>query len=207
MRDNTTHIRRIFAYVTATALLLQLLLFVVSWLIAAAMPDNTVRSLLGNEGIRWFFGSFVSNVASKPLVWILVVAMAWGAIFQSGIARAFVRRKKPLVYRQRFALRAIFVELMIALVIIVLLAFIPNAPLRSVTGQLFPSSFSRSLVPILAFCSIIMAVTYGLLSGAMRGIVDVFNALAEGIRQFIPLFILYVAAIQLYFSIIYVFQL
>ena len=207
MRDNTTHIRRIFAYVTATALLLQLLLFVVSWLIAAAMPDNTVRSLLGNEGIRWFFGSFVSNVASKPLVWILVVAMAWGAIFQSGIARAFVRRKKPLVYRQRFALRAIFVELMIALIIIVLLAFIPNAPLRSVTGQLFPSSFSRSLVPILAFCSIIMAVTYGLLSGAMRGIVDVFNALAEGIRQFIPLFILYVAAIQLYFSIIYVFQL
>jgi aminobenzoyl-glutamate transport protein len=207
MRDNTTHIRRIFAYVTATALLLQLLLFVVSWLIAAAMPDNTVRSLLGNEGIRWFFGSFVSNVASKPLVWILVVAMAWGAIFQSGIARAFVRRKKPLVYRQRFALRAIFVELMIALTIILLLAFIPNAPLRSVTGQLFPSSFSRSLVPILAFCSIIMAVTYGLLSGAMRGIVDVFNALAEGIRQFIPLFILYVAAIQLYFSIIYVFQL
>ncbi|MBR5083664.1 MAG: AbgT family transporter [Prevotella sp.] len=207
MRDNTICIRRIFAYVTAAALLLQLLLFVVSWLIAAAMPDNTVRSLLGNEGIRWFFGSFVSNVASKPLVWILVVAMAWGAIAQSGIARALVRRKKPLAYRQRFALRAVLVVLLIAVVIIILLAFVPNAPLRSVTGQLFPSSFSRSLIPMLAFCAIVMAVTYGLLSGAMRGIVDVFNAMAKGIQQFIPLFILYVAVVQLFYSIIYVFQL
>lgn len=207
MRDKTNYIRRIFAYATATALLLQLLLFVVSWLIAAAMPDNTVRSLLGNEGIRWFFGSFVSNVASKPLVWMLVVAMAWGTITQSGIAGALLKRKKPLAYRQRFALRAVLVELIIAVAIIVLLAFVPNAPLRSVTGQLFPGSFSRSLVPMLAFCTIVMAVTYGLLSGAMKGVVDVFNALAEGIRQFIPLLILYVAAVQLFFSIIYVFQL
>lgn len=207
MKDKAVNIRRIFAYVTATALLMQLLLFVVSWLIAAAMPDNTVRSLLGNEGIRWFFGSFVSNVSSKPLVWLLVVAMAWGTVIQSGIVRALVGKKKPLAYRQRFALRAVFVELVIAVVIIVLLAFVPNAPLRSVTGQLFPSSFSRSLVPILAFCAIVMAATYGLLSGAMRGIVDVFSALAEGIRQFIPLLILYVAVVQLFFSIIYVFQL
>ena len=207
MRDKTNDIRRIFAYATAAALFLQLLLFVVSWLIAAAMPDNTVRSLLGNEGIRWFFGSFVSNVASKPLVWMLVLAMAWGTITQCGIARALVKRRKPLAYRQRFALRAVFVELIIAVVIIVFLAFVPNAPLRSVTGQLFPGSFSRSLVPMLAFCTIVMAVTYGLLSGAMKGVVDVFNALAEGIRQFIPLFILYVAAVQLFFSIIYVFQL
>ena len=207
MKVKTIHIRRIFAYLTAAILLLQMLLFVVSWVIAAAMPDNTVHSLLGNEGIRWFFGSFVSNVATKPLVWMLVVAMAWGTIVQSGITKALLKRKKPLAYRQRFALRAVIVELLIAAVIILLLAFVPNAALRSVTGQLFPSSFSRSLIPILAFCTIVMAATYGLLSGAMRGIVDVFNALAEGIRRFIPLFILYVAVVQLFFSIIYVFQL
>ena len=206
MKVKTIYIRRFFAYLTAAVLLLQVLLFVVSWLIAAAMPDNTVRSLLGNEGIRWFFGSFVSNVATKPLVWMLVVAMAWGTIAESGITRAFLKRTKPLAYRQRFALRAVIVELLIAVVIILLLAFVPNAPLRSVTGQLFPSSFSRSLIPILAFCTIVMAATYGLLSGAMRGIVDVFNALVEGIRRFIPLFILYVAVVQLFFSIIYVFQ-
>ena len=207
MRDKKENILRIFAIVTAAALLMQLLLFVVSWLIAAAMPDYTVRSLLGNEGIRWFFGSFVNNVASRPLVWILVVAMAWGTISQSGIIRALVRRKKTLAYRQRFAFRAVLVELTIAVVIIVLLAFVPNAPLRSVTGQLFPSSFSRSFVPMMAFCAIVMSATYGLLSGAMRGIVDVFNALTEGIRQFAPLFILYIAVVQLFFSIIYVFQL
>ena len=203
----TNRLTRPASLVVAALALAQLLLFLLSWLIVAARPDTPMRSLLSNEGIRWFFGSFVSNVATKPLVWMLVVAMAWGTIAESGITRAFLKRTKPLAYRQRFALRAVIVELLIAVVIILLLAFVPNAPLRSVTGQLFPSSFSRSLIPILAFCTIVMAATYGLLSGAMRGIVDVFNALVEGIRRFIPLFILYVAVVQLFFSIIYVFQL
>ena len=59
------------AYAAAVMAILQVALFLVSWLITAASPETTVRSLLSNEGIRWFFGSVVDNVASPPLVWIV----------------------------------------------------------------------------------------------------------------------------------------
>ena len=207
MRDSSKYTHHLFAYATVAALFLQALLFVVSWLIAAAMPEENTRSLLFSEGIRWFFGSLVSNVASRLLVWILMLAMAWGAVSNSGLAKFFTKKKKSLAYRQRFALRVVIIEAIIAVCVIVMMAFVPNAPLRSVSGQLYPSSFSNSQIPILALTVILMAITYGMLSGTIKGIVDAFNALTDGLRKFIPLIIFYLAVVQLYYSIIYVFQL
>ena len=40
----------------------QVVLILTSWLLTAAMPENFPRSLLSDEGIRWFFGRFVGNV-------------------------------------------------------------------------------------------------------------------------------------------------
>ena len=200
-------VARIFAYATAVALLLQLLLFMVSWLIEAAMPENTVHSLLGSEGIRWFAGSFSNNVASPVLAWILVLAIAWGAMAKSEILKAVRSIGKPLAYRQRFAMRVVLVELVVMAFAFVMLAVVPNAPLRSVTGQLFPSSFSRSIIPMLALAATVSSATFGLLSGAMRNVGDVFASLSHGVKRASSLLVFYVVASQLIQSIIYVFQL
>ena len=73
---NKEKITTFLAYLTGGLLAAQALLFLVSWLVTAMMPDTAVHSLLSSEGIRWFFGSFVGNVASPVLVWLLILAMA-----------------------------------------------------------------------------------------------------------------------------------
>ena len=183
---------------------LQTLLFLVSWLVAAVMPETAVRSLLSNEGIRWFFGTFTDNVASTPLVWLLVIAMAWGVMADTRFFHD-IRQISALPYRPKFAFQFVAIELLFFVVVITLTALVPHAPLLSVTGQLFPSSFSRSLIPIGAFCLIVMGSTYGLLAGKMKTLTDVFMSVAGGVRRMAPLFFVYVVAAELFYSLIYVF--
>ncbi len=192
------------AYAAAVMVVLQLVLFLVSWLITAASPESTVRSLLNSEGVRWFFGSFIDNVATPPLVWILVSAMALGALSQSRMIQTILH-PRPRTYRQTFALRIVLFELLFFLVFIVLIAFVPHAALLSVTGHLFPSSFSNSLIPIIAFCVAVMAITYGILTATMRSAKEVFQALCDGLSRSTPLIVLYVIASELFFSLLYVF--
>ena len=192
------------AYAAAVMAILQVALFLVSWLITAASPETTVRSLLSNEGIRWFFGSFVSNVASPPLVWIIFGAMALGALQRSGMIQTLLR-PSPRTYRQEFALRIVLIELLLFIVVIVIIAFVPHAALLSVTGQLFPSSFSSCLIPIIAFCVAAMAITFGFLTATMRSVAEAFLALCNGVSQCAPIIVLYVIAVELFFSLLYVF--
>jgi aminobenzoyl-glutamate transport protein len=192
------------AIVAAIVAALQVALFLVSWLITAASPETSVRSLLSNEGIRWFFGTFTSNVASAPLTWIVVAAMAYGALRQSGMISTLAK-PKPRTYRQAFALRIVLAELLLFAIIIVVVAFIPHAALLSVTGELFPSSFSRALIPIVAFTVTILSVVYGLLSAHFLSWQQVFEGMTDGIRQTLPLWVVYLFAAQLIQSLIYAF--
>ena len=64
------------AYTSLVILLLQLVLIVVSWVLTAVNPDIQIRSILGSEGLRWLFGTFVSNIASSFLVWMLDFILA-----------------------------------------------------------------------------------------------------------------------------------
>ena len=88
----------------------QFMLFLVSWIISAAWPEAEVRSLLSSEALRWFMGGFVDNIASKPLVWILLLSMAYGIARESHIVDALKKRKMNS-YRQTFALRIVLGEL------------------------------------------------------------------------------------------------
>lgn len=198
------------AHWAAVAVLLlpamQVLLFLVSWLINAASPESGVRSLLGSEGIRWFFGTFVSNIASPPLVWLLVGAIAYGAVADSGILEAIGRSKGHRTYRQTFALRIVVVQTIFALLLLAALAFLPHAPLLSATGALFPSSFSRSLIPSLAFCVALGGVVYGILAGGKQAPADIVAMLSSGVRRAAPLVLVYLLLAQLLCSIDYVFR-
>ena len=52
-------------------------------------------------------------------------------------------------YRETVGLRIALVEFIVYVIVMILLTAIPHAILLSVTGQLFPSSFSSSFIPLI----------------------------------------------------------
>ena len=185
----------------------QLLLFLVSWLIVAASPEPTTRSLLSSEGFRWFFGAFVYNVTTPPLAWIIVSAMAYGAIRDSNIMKIWRKGRGEWTYRQTFAFRIVLVQLFVYLLFIALVAFIPHAPLLSATGSLQHSSFLHSIIPVTAAAVAMAASTFGMLTATMRSIVDVVKSLVRGVERAAIIIVLYIFATELFFSFAYVFRL
>ena len=189
---------RVLGAVCFTLVIAELLLVIVSWLLSATMMES-VRSLLSSEGIRWFFGSFTMIVASPLLVWLLLLLSAFGCLQKSGVAFDFKN------YRARVALGVAIVFVVIYLAIIALLTLTPHAILLSATGELFPSAFSRSLVPIIAFGIMLFAVTFGLMSGRLKTHADILQALSYGIAKGAPLLVLLLLLLQFYSSLRFVF--
>lgn len=192
----TEHLLKCLFVGTVTALLAaQLVLVLVSWFLSATMSD-VVRSLLSSEGIRWFVGSFVSILSTPWLVWLLLLSMAGGCLFQSGVLAAFAARRTTRDYRQRVAIRIAFALLVAYVVVVLLLTAVPHAVLLSSTGRLLPSPFSRALVPLVAFGLMSVSVVYGWVSGRFTSMTDVVGSWSYGISRSAPLFILYVLFIQ-----------
>lgn len=192
------YVYKIGGWVALVLAALQLLLGIVSWILTAAMPEDFVHSLLSPEGIRWFFGSFVDNLSSPILIWLLLVSMAFGAVHASGLFH-FDRA----VYRQRIALRLVLIELVLSVGLMLVLTMVPHAILLNVMGGLWDSSFTRSLVPYLCFVTIVMGISFGVMSDRLKSVEEVFQGMTSGIGMMAPLFLIYVLVNQLYHSIVY----
>ena len=187
----------------------QMVLVLVSWLWSAAMPDSQVRSLLSPRGIRWFFGRFVDGELSPALVWLLLMGVAVGGMRSSGVlgvARRMVRPQgRTLSPLQRFAIRTSVALLLIEMAVVALLTLPPHALLLSVTGDLFPSSFSVAAVPIVAFLCTTVSVCYGLLAGVYHTLSDVGRGLCSESAPLMLLVLIYVLVSQVVHSVTYVF--
>ena len=199
--------------VSLVLFLSEALLFILSWLLSATRMEG-VRSLISSEGIRWFFGSWQTLFASPLLVWLILCLIAWGSLRKSGLIRFFTfspfhpftfSPSHPFTFRDRLALRVSLVFLVIYLGILALLTLTPHAILLSATGHLFPSAFSRSLVPVIAFGVCLVSVTFGLVSGRLRSLADILDALSNGIARGASLIVIYLFAIQLFESFRFVF--
>ena len=195
---------RLLGVVCFSLLLAEVLLVILSWLLSAMMMEG-VRSLLSSECIRWYFGSFTAMMASPLLVWLLLILSAVGCVQQSGVVE-LSRQARPITYRERIALRVAFVFLVIYVAIIALLTLMPHAILLSATGELFPSAFSRSLVPIVTFGLILFSVSFAMVSGHLKGFSEILNALSFGIAKGAPLVIVLILLIQIWESIRFVFE-
>ena len=191
------------AFITCSLLLLQIMVVILSWMIKTIYPEFNGRSLLSGEGVRWFLGNFTNNVASNILVWIILIGLSWGAIHASHILQVF-KRSHTLSYRERLGFRVVLIEIMIWFIVIVLLSFIPHAAMLSITGQLFPSSFSKSIVPLITFIALFSSITYGLIIGRLRKGNLIIEALSNGIKQIAPYIIIYIILVQLIYSIKFV---
>lgn len=198
------------AYLALVLLVGQVLLMLVSWLVSAALPGSGIRSLLSSEGLRWFMGRFAQLTATPWLVWLVLLSMAWGCLVHSGLligARGMVRgarERQPLGYRERRALMLSLLLLAVIVGVMLLLTAVPHAVLLSAVGSLWPSPFSASLVPVIAFSITLVSAFYGLVAGRFESFADVYRAAVDGIRQGAPLFVFYVLVIQIYESLRFV---
>ena len=180
-------------------------LILLSWILSAAGVEG-VRSLLSGEGVRWFVGDFAWMVASPLLVWIILLMIAIGAFLRSGLTSLWHEgRSRMMSYRDRTAFRVSLVLLVAYVIAILLLTVVPHAVLLSVSGSLFPSPFSRSIIPIVAFGIVLVSISFGMISGRMQSLSDVLEALSYGIQKYAPLLVLYIFCMQLYQSLCFVF--
>ena len=177
--------KRFLPHIALTLFILQLLLMLVSWLLSAAFPSSGLRSLLSSEGLRWLMGHFAEMIATPVLAWLLLCAMAWGCLARSGLLL------RPTNYRERRAQVMALLLLAVIVGVMLLLTAIPHAVLLSAVGGLWPSPFSSSLVPVVAF-----SITLRL-----DNISAVYDAVLQGIRQAAPLFLFYVLIVQIYESL------
>ena len=198
---------RLAAVVAAILVAAQVLLVIVSWMISTVMPALGVRSLLSAEGIRWFFGHFVDNIASPLMLWIVLLCIAFGSLKASGLqsAMAMIGKGNRLTSRCKYALWMALVTFLCIVAVVIVLTCLPHAILLSTMGNLFPSSFSVSIVPIVAFAILLPSVVYGSISGVLPTLTTLFRAVAEGLPCLCPLLLLYILAAQLWFSLRFVF--
>ena len=173
----------------------QLLLMLVSWLLAAANPASGVRSLLSSEGLRWFLGHFSDVLGTPVLLCLLLLLMAYGSLKNCGILQF------KSSYRQSRALIITSLLFVVYVGVIVLLVMIPHAVLLSATGSLWPSPFSAAAVPMFAFGVTLLSTVYGYVSGSYRNMSDVYQSLIDGIRCGAPWLLFYVLLGQIYYSL------
>jgi aminobenzoyl-glutamate transport protein len=186
-------VKKLFPYIALALALAQLLLILTSWVWSAAMPLSGVRSMLSSEGIRWYLGHFAELMASPFLVWLLLGAMAYGAVVRC-------RSLQGNSYRSSRARIISMVFLVIYVGVVLLLTVSPHAVLLSASGLLWPSPFSASLVPITVFGILMAAILYGVVAGTFQTLSEVYDSLVYGLRQCAPLLPIYVLFMQLFES-------
>ena len=189
--------KRFLPHIALTLFVAQLLLMLVSWLLSAAFPDSGIRSLLSSEGLRWFFGHFSHQLATPVLLCLLLLIMAYGIFRRCGILSYHSS------FRERRALTMTLLLAVVAVILMLLLTAVPHAVMLSAMGTLWPSPFSRALLPMLCFIVIALSAFYGLMAGYLSNFSDVYDALLDGIRQGAPFLLFYLLIAQLYLSLCY----
>ena len=142
-------LKKTITFACVAILIANLLLVLLSWIISA-MGVAGVRSLISSEGLRWFLSRYVDIIATPLLAWLLLLSIAYSCFEGSGLSLALCRAMKgeKLEFKQRLGIRVALIVLVVIIANTLLLLLTPHAVLLSPSGDIFPSPFSRSIVPI-----------------------------------------------------------
>ncbi len=190
--------KRLFGRLMLVLLISEVLLVLLSWLLSATQTDG-VRTLLSSEGIRWFIGQFTQMLLKPQLIWLLLIAMAAGCVWQSCLFRS-----SQASFHRKLALRISVVIFALQIIVVVLLISTPQAVLLSAMGSLWPSPFSRAIVPLSAIITINTSICYGLLSRTFTSVVDIYESIRWGLSQSLPLLFLYFFVVIIYETACYI---
>lgn len=107
-------------------------------------------------------------------------------------------------YSERLAVRLALATLTLGIIVILLLTLLPHAILLNSNGDVFNSSFSRGIIPMLCLVISISAGIYGLCTSHITLRHSIADAFAYGIARISPLILLYILVAQIYFTLQYV---
>lgn len=193
----------VVAYVSLVLVLLEGIIVVVPWIVFSLCPELPFRPILSGEGLRWLFGTFVQNVCTPYLVWMLMLGISFGVLWNSRLL-TLVTGFRNAPQHDRLALYVVLFEIVVIGLAVVLLAFVPHAVLLSAIGTILPSSFSASVVPIAAWGIFVVAFTYGYATGVFNSVGRVLRSMSFGLYKTAPILILYIIATELYHSLVWV---
>ena len=210
--------RNKLGYIVLVLLIAQLALILLSWLLTAAFPELPMRSMLSSEGIRWFFGSFVSNQLHHCLSLYMAV-MAAGACIRSRLYTAlramlsnvrsspnkFHKQSLQIHYREKAGLRVALVEFIAYVIIMILLTAVPHAISPECDRTAIPQFLLLEFHPLIITDHHHHVTTYGVASGTIDSVAKMHKILVGGLEVGSRLVPTYLIGIQLYMSIRYVF--
>ena len=191
--------KRFLPHIALLLIVTEVFIVLLSWLLSAAFPSSHIRSLLSAEGVRWFFGHFINNLSTPVLIWLLLLAMAFGCVKASGYLHY------THSYRERRALLSAVIVLLVYVGVLLLLTMVPHAILLSATGKLFPSPFSVSIVPVVSLGLLVVSIVYGIVVGTFRSLLAIYEAVVGGISAISSCLFFYILFIQIYYSLCFVF--
>ena len=146
--------KKILPYIALSLALAEVVLMLLSWLLSAAQPASGVRSMLSSEGLRWLMGQYSMMLSMTLLSCLLLAVIAIGCFLRCGITKIF--QTSRVSYRSQRALLMGVAVLLACIGVMLLLTVTPHAILLSATGDLFPSPFSASLIPVFLFYILII---------------------------------------------------
>lgn len=186
---------------------LQLLLILASWIVSAVFPSSPIHALIGSGGLRWFIGSFANNLASPLFVYVILCSITYSSLVKSDliscVASAMAKRQS-FSMQQKFAFRIMLIEFVLFVAGVIFISAMPHAILLSVTGALFPSSFSSGLVPMICFELFVLSMIYGIVGGEVNTLEKFWNCIVSGANFLPAVCFLYILIVQLFYSTCYV---
>lgn len=201
MKNNSTYSRLSLLF-----FLLTLVLALFSW-IGSIYGVGEVQSLLSAEGIRWVLGHVVDNYVQCPaLGMMLILFMGGGIVTQSGlydVVKRFCRKEKQLSRKERRALVAASVTLLVYIVLVSLSVWLPGNFLLSVTGSWLHSPFAEGFVYILSVGIGLVGMVYGYVSDTFRSMADVIRSMASLIASRSFSFVSLFFVVQFFSSLVY----
>lgn len=188
--------------------LLHILLVVSSLVFSSA--GYPINNILSSEGLRWSFMNVVSNVLNDYLALLIGFLMTWGAFKRSGLDSALVRlfcwkHGVPFSFRQRRALWFVLFMTILIFALLSVLVFSSHGILVSVTGRVFPSTFSQGLLPVVMLAVVLVSITYGTIGNTLRSFHEVVQSVYCGLGIYAGWIPVYMLGAQTYACLLYIF--
>lgn len=148
---------------------------------AVLFPSNP--SLMESEG-----AVIASLVASPDDMRIA------SATKSAGASQTNSPERRPATLRQRRALWLSLITVIVAMTLLFLFLCFPASPLRSATGQVWPSPFLHGLMQVIALILVATCAVYGATSRHLRSPADFAALLYHGIQRYAPLLLIWYLA-------------
>jgi aminobenzoyl-glutamate transport protein len=126
-----------------------------------------------DEILRYIWLHGIDRAASEFLVYVVLFIVSAGCLIRS----------KLFSVRDTEAQISVVVVIIVFNLLLILAAIVPNSPLLSVTGELFPSPWSHGLFQSLCLECVLVSFVFGVVAGTIRSLRDTLELFTFGIRK------------------------